>query len=216
MGGAFSHDGVAVKFWTIQPVAVWAKMKRGEPVRVDPNHPKYGGVRPWQYDWLATTLAHHLPGFSGGWPWWLSCDEPDVAQLASSTLPGGIDQASIELELPEERYITFPLWMWETIYTGEYLAASHEELNGWHQESLGMSAADARPLPEPRQARLEVSWEQIFDPAWRPRFWYRDQAPPDDGSQLSRLMREASASPVGLTEELRLSDVVRVSEFTSN
>jgi len=54
---------------------------------------------------------------------------------------------------------------------------------------------------------------RILDPEWRPRFWYRDEPAPDDDPALSRLMREASTETVGLTEELRGSEVVRVTKF---
>ena len=60
-----------------------------------------------------------------------------------------------------------------------------------------------------------MSWERIFDRAWRPRFWYRDREPPDGDSSLGALMREASDEMAGLTQELRASDAVSVIPFTA-
>ena len=91
-----------MRFWTVQPYEIWEQMERGDAVRVDPDHPKYGGTRPWQYEWLSAALARISPGFDGGWPWWLSCREPDLDALRSTTLPGGREQASVELELPPD------------------------------------------------------------------------------------------------------------------
>lgn len=203
-----------MRFWTVQPLVVWEQMEGGDAVRVDPDHPKYGGERPWQYDWLAAALQRNRPGFVGGWPWWLLCEEPDLAQQRAAKLPGGRDQVSIELELPEDRFAAFPLWMWETIHTGHYLALTGEEFAGWDRELRGAVAdPDVRPLPEPWQSSLEESWERLFQPD-PPRFWYRDGTPPDD-PVLAGLMREASEDFVGLTEELRAGDTVDVVRFTA-
>jgi hypothetical protein len=191
-------------------------MERGDAVRVDPDHPKYGGKRPWQYEWLSAALVRNSPGFDGGWPWWLSCGEPDLDALRSATLPGGREQASIELELPTDRCPTFPLWMWETIHTGYFLASTREELDAWHGEleSAGLEPG-VWPLPQPWRDRIEESWERIFDEAWRPRCWYHDEAPSVDDTGLGALMREASVEVVGLTQELRAGDAVRVTPFTA-
>ena len=203
-----------MRFWTIQPIAVVAELDRSGSVRVDQDHQRYRGKRPWQYDWLAAALARHHSAFSGGWPWWLSCEEPDLAAQATRTLPGGGSQASIELEIPEGRYVTFPLWMWETIFTGMYLAAGPDELEDW-LEVVDRISDDGEALPPSLRDRLEASWDRILDPGWQPRFWYRDRPPPDDDSALARLMREASTTNAGLVEELRAGDVVRVTEFQS-
>lgn len=215
-GGIANRGRDRVRFWTIQPRVIWEQMERGDSVRVDSDHPRYEGKRPWQYKWLAAGLRHHRRGFDGGWPWWLRCDEPDVADYLGATLPGGREQASIELELPEDRYATFPLWMWETIYTGHYLASTREELEAWHRElRTAVPDPDTGPLAEPWQGRLESSWERIFDRDWQPRFWYRDQELPDQESDLTSLMLEASEDVVGLTQELRSSDAANVVLFTA-
>lgn len=205
-----------MRFWTIQPYEIWEQMERGDRVRVDPNHRRYEGKRLWQYDWLSGSLVRNRSGFDGGWPWWLLCDRPDIRQQRSATLPGGREQASIELELPDDRCATVALWMWETIYTGHYLAISQEEFDGWHRElHSAIPEPGIWPLPEPWQGRLESSWERMFDRECQPRFWYRDEPLPDDESSLSTLMREASEDVVGLTQELLATDVVRVVPFTA-
>ena len=84
----------------LSPLEIWQQMEHGKSVRVDPEHPKYGGKRPWQYDWLAAALRRNRSGFDGGWPWWLSCKRPDASQLTLAKLPGGQEQSLIELELP--------------------------------------------------------------------------------------------------------------------
>ncbi len=203
-----------MRFWTVQPHTVWEKMQTGQGVRVDPDHPKYAGQRPWQYEWLAAALAASHPGFDGDWPWWLSTAEPDLVQQRAAALPGGSKQTLLELELSPERYVTFPLWMWETIHMGHYLAASKDEFDAWQTQFgedtvVGTEQAD-------RRLRLESSWQRLLDDEWCPQFWYRDVAIPDDGSSRSRLMRESSVETVGLTEELRSADVVATIEFSTN
>ncbi len=110
--------------------------------------------------------------------------------------------------------MTFPLWMWETIFTGMYLAAGRDELDNW-LEVVERFSDNGIALPPLLRDRLEASWERILDPGRQPRFWYRDRPPPDDDSALARLMREASTTIAGLVEELRAGDVVRVTEFQS-
>ena len=94
--------------------------------------------------------------------------------------------------------------MWETIHSGIYLAASRGELETWHREVEAELAG---------RDELEASWQRLFDPTVRPRFWYRREEPPTDDSPLSTLMREASDELVGLTQELRLGDTRDVTRF---
>jgi hypothetical protein len=205
-----------MRFWTIQPREVWQQMRRGDSVRVDPEHLKYGGERPWQYDWLSAALSRSRSGFDGGWAWWLCCEEPDLGRSRSATLPGGPEQALIELELPEDRCATFPLWMWETIYTRHYIALTREELDNWYRElHSAVPNREVWPLPEPWRSRLESSWERMFDLSVDPRCWYRDDELPDEGSELYALMRDASDEMAGLTQELLASDTMNVTLFTT-
>jgi len=210
------EGSTVVSFWTIQPRSVWEQMERGEAVRVDPGHPKYGGEKPWQYEWLAAGLRHNSSGFDGGWPWWLRCDEPDLTRLRKAALPGGREQACIELRLPEERCLTFPLWVWETIYTGHYLALDREEFDGWYRRlRSAVPRPEDRPLPEPWRSQLEASWQRMFSSPCDPRLWYRDQALPDESAGHYTLMKEASEEVVGLTQELLSGDAVDVELFTA-
>jgi hypothetical protein len=183
-------------------------MERGEAVRVDPEHPKYRGKRPWQYVWLADALRRRHSAFDGGWPWWLSCSRPDVERLRSATLPGGQEQAILELELPEQRVAIFPLWMWETIYTGHYLALGRDELLRWRREVR-------EGLTEALRARQEGSWERLFDRSAHRRCWYRDDDFPDPDEELQALLRNASDETAALILELRGSDLADVSLFTT-
>ncbi len=203
-----------MRFWTIQPLGVWRQMESGVAVRVDPEHPKYGGKRPWQYDWLAEALRRNRSGFDGGWPWWLSCKKPDVDRLVSSKLPGGREQAMIELELPQDRYATFPLWVWETIYCGQFVAFARETFDEWYRERrAAIPESEGGPLPEPWRTQLESSWELLFDQGIERRCWYRDAELPDEGDELHVLMRDASDEMAALTQELRASDTVEVTRF---
>ncbi|MCP3974502.1 MAG: DUF3841 domain-containing protein [bacterium] len=206
-----------MRFWTIQPRTIWDQMQRGESVRVDPENSRYQGRRPWQYDWLATALADSHPGFDGGWPWWLSCIEPDLRQQRQAELPGGTAQTVLELELPPERYVTFPLWMWETIHLGHYLAANEDELSQWQANAGNRPHEPSAPdSPGAMSGSLDTSWRRLLDVRWRPRFWYRDVEISADGSSLSRLMNEASEEAVGLTQELRADDVLSAASFRTD
>lgn len=203
-----------MRFWTIQPRSVCDQMASGGSVRVDPGHPKYGGKRPWQYEWLGAGLLRHRPGFDGGWPWWLSCDKPDIDRLRFAKLPGGTEQARLELELPGDRCTSFPLWMWETIHTGNYLAFTRKEFDDWQRELTSVvTPPDTDRLPEPWQTRLESSWERIFERGVPARFWYRDEEIPGLPSGLDSLMRDASEELAGLTQVLRAADCVEITAF---
>ncbi len=205
-----------MRFWTIQPRAVWKQMERGDSVRVDSDHPKYGGKRPWQYEWLSAALRRNRSGFDGGWPWWLSCEKPDLDRLRSTTQPGGREQTMIELDLPEDRCAIFPLWIWETIYTGNFVAFTRESLDNWRQKlQEAIPEPHVRPLPEPWQARLETSWELMFDNNVDQRCWYRDDEIPAEGDEMHALMKGASEGMAGLTQELRERDTVNATLFTT-
>lgn len=52
------------------------------------------------------------------------------------------------MEIPDGRFVTFPLWMWETIVTRIYLAAGNDELDEW-LASVEHSMDSGGVLPEP-------------------------------------------------------------------
>ncbi len=191
-------------------------MNTVEGARVDPDNSRYRGRRPWQYEWLSAGLGRNHPGFDGGWPWWLSCQEPDLDQCRSAVLPGGRDQALIELDLSEDRCLVFPLWMWETIHSGLYLAACREEFAGWYGDlDSALPRIEVWPLPQPWRDRIELSWDRIFDRDRHVRFWYRDGEVSDDDSAYGTLAREASEEEVALTQVLAAGDVVNISLFSA-
>ena len=127
-----------------------------------------------------------------------------------------IGEALIELELPEDRCATFPLWIWETIYTGHYVAFTRAALDDWYRElRSAVPDRDVWPLPQPWRTQLESSWELMLDRSVDQRCWYRDGELPDEGDDLHILMRDASEEVAALTQELLARDTVDVTLFTA-
>ena len=55
---------------TVQPVAVWERLRREKRLSVDPAHPDfYGSKYRLAYDWLRGQMRERLCGYAGHYPW---------------------------------------------------------------------------------------------------------------------------------------------------
>src|SRR5262249_48281184 len=69
-------------------------------------------------------------------------------------------------------YLTFPVWAWDTVYTGKYLSATSQEHDEWMNAMRQVVPdEDTWPLPEPWRTQLEASWQRLFDPTLPPVPW---------------------------------------------
>ena len=196
--------------WTIQPVSVWVQVEREGKARVDRRFTTYSSESIWQYDWLASQLARRIDGYSAGYPWWAYCKKPDLRSHRHNQTG---EQVRIGFR-PSVGWIRFPIWMWDTIYSGRYLARSYDEFVEWTQEvQAAVPDEETWPLPEPWRDRLEKSWERLFEPHTDSSCWllncYLEDPRLDDYWPIG--FESGSCEAVGDT--LRASEVVDVSFF---
>lgn len=145
-----------MRLWTIQPLEVWTQLRASGELRVEPERLRNQYV-PAQYRWLQRRL---------GWqslPWWAYCAKPDLRRHRwGAGLRQGKEQ-HVRLELEVSDAVTFPIWAWDTVYAGGYLALSLEEKIAWEKRLEAIpELEDVWPLPEPLRAELEASWERIL------------------------------------------------------
>src|SRR5262245_44478711 len=87
--------GLAMRLWTVQPLAVWERLEancRGiaDPFRANPD----GWAHP-RYSWLAWQLRARITGSRGHLPWWAYCAPPDLRWVRHSR-PAGSREVRIE------------------------------------------------------------------------------------------------------------------------
>lgn len=180
---------------------VGRKLDRRRFLYVDENDIKYRGYTPPAYHWLQLQLAVCLPGYSGHLPWWAFCQKPDL-RCHRHLLRKGEAGIRLELEIPDECLVRFPCWAWHRVFCQDYLTATREEYEHWTKAlRRAVPDEDTWPLPKPWRARLEASWQRLFDPGLPLVDW-------DEDSPWSRIM-----CVEGVFEMLRLSDVRCVTSF---
>jgi len=63
------------KLVTVQPAAVWERLRREKCLFVDPARPDFYGRRYLTaYDWLREQMHQRLDGYGGHYPWWAWLD----------------------------------------------------------------------------------------------------------------------------------------------
>ena len=166
-----------MRLWTVQPIAVWERLRAEGQVFVNPAHlGPDGWVHP-RYSWLAGQLRFRIADARGGLPWWAYCERPDLRWVRHSR-PRGSREVRIEFEPPAGAFVAFPCWAWHEVFAGRYLALSGPEYRHWKSRlrRAGVSEEDD-PLPEPFQTELEVSWLRLFRSDLPARSWRRGDWP---------------------------------------
>ena len=160
-----------MRVWTVHPLVVWERLKDAGTLSVDPAFHR-NGYLPWQYQWLAGQMRERVPGYRGGLPWFAYCEKPDLRWVRHSR-PVNEPQVRIEVELDPDRVLAFPLWAWDLVYCGQFIAFTKREHDAWHA-ALRKAVPDEEdrwPFPEPWQGELEASWRRLFDPQLPARGW---------------------------------------------
>lgn len=185
-----------MKIWTIQPWNVWDQLQEFGELRTDLARMRIPNFVPDCYEWLRSQLGYAT------YPWWAYAERPDLRCYRYTSEPG--IQVRMKLELAEADMCVFPLWAWDQVYCGHYLARQPGELEEWETAAEAAEPAwlDLRPdLPEPFGSQLVASWQHLFSPHL-PR-----QAPFNQGFFC------ASESRVVVFEVLRMEQVQAVTFF---
>lgn len=197
--------------WTIQPATVWAQMEQHGSMYVDRRQASYRNEGIWQYDWLSSQLARQIHGYAGGYPWWAYCKKPDL-RTHRHLLIG--EHVCIGFCPAPGTWIRFPIWMWDTIYSGRYLAQSYEEFVSWTQKMLtAVPDEDTWPLPDPWGRYVERSWGRLFDQRLHNSCWLRGCDPNDPRLDGYWPLGIETGSCEAVGETLRASEVVEVRHF---
>lgn len=186
-----------VRLWTIQPLVVLRTIERTGRALASLDY------EPHAYQWLRRNVSRVLTGYTGKRLWWFYCEKPDL-RIFRHREALGTRHVRIEVEIPSDRVCTFPLWAWDLVYCGRYLALSRDEYRAWEcRLAKAVPDEDVWPLPAPWRQRLERSWQRLFTslPA-RPWKGYSKEHWSDLGGQ-----REAVA------ETILKSDVREVTHF---
>ncbi|MFN3649814.1 MAG: DUF3841 domain-containing protein [Armatimonadota bacterium] len=160
-----------MRLWTIQPFEVWEQLERSGELLVDEVRLSDDAYVPPAYRWLAGELGRRVSGYPGTLPWWAYCQKPDL-RLFRHSRPAGQRELRIELEPAAGSFVTFPIWAWDTVYCGLYLAVTAGEHARW-SAALPDTDPNAHPrdFPDPWKSELRVSWSRLFDPELPRRPW---------------------------------------------
>ena len=195
------------RFWTIQPLEVWQTLQRTGEVRVDPTNYHHQHV-PERYLWLVDQLRQRCPGYTGLLPWWAYCEKPDLRTHRHRAALFDRIQQQVRLELePDPSEVTiFPIWAWDTVYCGGYLALTLSAKENWEERwEAHPELEDLWPRPSPWREELEASWQLLFSPEL-------PQLCPWRGREYS--MFERSVNSEAVVEILKFSAVRRAEVFT--
>jgi hypothetical protein len=170
-----------VKLWTVQGRLVLEALQRQGRVYVDL---RYAGSPdpPRAYRWLADQLIGRIQGYEGRLPWWLHTRFP-AWTLADPPGRADRDEVLLELEIAREKVAILRQWAWSRLIDGRYLALSPSEEKRWRRDCrrAGVTSEhggswldpDPPPMPGPLEARLQKSFENLFDPRLPARAWRR-------------------------------------------
>jgi hypothetical protein len=192
-----------MRLWTVQPLVVWEQIQQLGLLHGDETRGLTPDYVPHSYRWLVSQLKERLPDYPGTIPWWAYCEKPDLRWVRHRR-PAGEPQVRLELEPGAGSYLTYPLWAWDTVYSGDYLSFARQERDEWMAAMRwAVPEEDTWPLPEPWRAQLEASWLRLFDPDLPARPW-EDENPIRLGKAGTR------EAVLGV---LRLEEVRQVTHF---
>ncbi|GDX41067.1 hypothetical protein LBMAG21_13590 [Armatimonadota bacterium] len=183
-----------MRLWTIQDYTVWeALCSKGEllvDIELSEDYPNWS----YAYDWLRKQMAQRMKEHNGNYPWWAWVSpKPDLRRFRHS-YPLGVRSVRLELEIEAECVLSSYFSVWEMVLGFGYIATDKEDSDRWDTQGIaGISGI----LHQPLQSLLEARWERIFDrdALIKGEIWSTDWVQ-------------------GCFERLRLSDVVRMDEFT--
>lgn len=166
-----------MRFWTVHPIEVWEQIQDNGSVRVDPKRLNPDGYVHPPYQWLASRLTSRVTDSSGNLPWFAYCERPDLRWIRHSRKAGQVN-VLIEFFPPPGNAFVFPVWAWNTIFCGKYLAFNRAEQREWNRKMREFNGRTyntywGSPFVK-LQAELEESWERLFSPKLPRHSWQRD------------------------------------------
>jgi hypothetical protein len=191
------RPGATLRLWTIQPMCVWDRLRSEGVLHVEPALCNHLNDWPESYDWMRRQTARRTRGYAdpSRYPWWAwAKPKPDLRGPLGRCDANGERHVRLELAVEPDRALLSDFYDWHLPLNLGYVATDMAEYDAWEAELEKHGVASAWPLPEPWHSRLFASWERIFDLSpseGRPRSWVQ-----------------------ATFEELRLADVVVVTEFT--
>lgn len=194
--------------WTINRYEVWEIFQYEAVFRADPVY-----VDEWfryPYSWYIRQMEKAIPRLPGAQtPIWAWCQYrgnkqpcPDLRHIRAG-FPDGETGVRIALDVPDELVLLSDFEMWHYPLNWWYLPRSEEDEKLFEKELVaqGLSLPLPEDLPSPLRARMEKSWENIFDLAF---YWEELNRPREEKSIQATLW------------EIRLEWVTKLEIFTSN
>lgn len=162
--------------WTIHEIDFWEKLQRDTAIRPDLKsvQSSYDGdldffVRP--YGWLVGRLEERIgrpgPDAMPIWAWYQYHDSkrrrPDLRQGAH--LDRGAKGVRIEFEIDDELVVLSDFDLWHCVLNYWPVFGTEKESDEFEAEldAKGLDFYKQKPLPDMWNARIERTWENIFD-----------------------------------------------------
>lgn len=195
-----------MKLWTIQTADVLATLQATGVWRASETHVDVDWLD--AYRWLAGRMTTHLgnstlPNQMPTWVWqrWDGIRRPRPDLRSRGHLPLGTQGVRLELEITDDRVLLSDFELWHYVLNYSYLPSSVRDGKAFdcELESARLRRTTIKLLPNSAwHARVEKSWERIFDVAW---------------VYLTYTARRAEKMIQGTVWELRLSDIRDVTQF---
>jgi hypothetical protein len=158
---AISCSALVVRAWTIQPLSVFTNLLEKDSLFVETSRRSTPEI-PASYKWLARILMHKNSSFSGKLPWWFYLSKPDLRKIKSGLAPG--HYVRLQMEFDQSEVAIFPLWAWNVVFEGGFLAQSRLEFEDWEKRltSCVPQWQELQGLPEAWETEKVASWDCLF------------------------------------------------------
>jgi len=152
-----------LRVWTIQPAAVYEKLKAEGVFRCDPMHPECFAALGFYraYDWLAGQMRQRIGGPPDGvrypiWAWYAMYGKnrrPDLRWIEFRAQSAGY---CIELEIPDADVLLSDAEGWYIVLNDGYYPSANDSFDAEYQEW--------ELLPDVDRERIKIdSWDRVFD-----------------------------------------------------
>lgn len=186
-----------MRVWSIQPLRVWELLSDQRVLHVDPALCGRCSLSPEAFSWMCQQMSRRISNYHGHLPWWgWQCPKPDIRFYSRRGIHGQ-QRVRLELEIPDAQVLPSNEMAWIAVLNHIFVSYTDIEGQEWDTALEEQNIDDRqRPLPEPWQSQLAVSWERIFD--------------------VSGLRAGGDWSDIVQVtfEEMRLADVIEVRPFT--
>ena len=164
-----------IRLWTIQPIHVWNALLEQGSMFVSHTHPQFADNLDFfrhPYDWMRRQMMERIPGYLGHYPWWAYEHFLDLRLYRWHTSPHEQRLVRLELAVPREQILPSSYGRWHWVLNRWYLPEGYDdevtyeqEGDAWRAEAAldGVDVYHDNPYAKPWEARIQASWERIFD-----------------------------------------------------